>query len=196
MAFGRVGVVVAGALIVGLAGPAGAQSGKPGPDEMIINPPFANWAQFKPGTTVTQREVVSLPDGRRLEQTITYKLVQKNNARVVVESTVKDKIAGTGESTRTVSTYPAKVKMSEVSTETGPDATVNEGKEDMTVKGRKLAVEWVEAVTKSGDETWTEKMWTAREIPGGVVKQTLVHKRGDKVVTESVLEMIDFRPGS
>ena len=195
MVFRRV-VVASVALIVGLACSAGAQSGKPGPGDTVDNPPFANWAQFKPGTTVTQKEVVSLPDGRKLEQVITYKLLQKSDARVVVESTVKDKIAGMGESTRTVNTYPAKVKLSEVSTAVGPDASVTEGKEEMTVKGRKVAVEWVEAVTRSGDEVWTEKMWTARDIPGGILKQTVVHKRGDTVVSESVLEMVDFKPGS
>jgi hypothetical protein len=195
MVFGRV-VVVAGTLIVGLACSTSAQPGKPGPDAMVNNPPFANWAQFKPGTTVVQKEVVSLPDGRKLEQMITYKLVQKSKERVLVESTVRDKIAGTTESTRTVNSYPATVKMSEVSTNVGPDASVTEGKEEMTVKGRKVAVEWVEAVTRSDDEVWTEKMWTAREVPGGIVKQTLVHKRGDKVVSESVLEMMDFKPGS
>ena len=189
-------VAVVGTLIVGLACSAGAQSARPGPDEVIDNPPFANWAQFKPGTIVTQKEVVSMPDGRKLEQLITYKLVQKNKERVVVESTVKDKMAGATESSRTVNTYPARVKMRDVSTETGPDVSVTEGKEEMTVKGRKLAVEWVEAVTRSGDDVWTQKMWTAREIPGGIVKQTVVHKRGDKLVTESVLEMIDFKPGS
>ena len=189
-------VAVVGTLIVGLACSAGAQSAKPGPNEMVDNPPFANWAQFKPGTTVTQKEVVTMPDGHKLEQTITHKLVQKNKDRVVVETIVKDKMAGTEESTRETKVYPAKVKMSEVSTETGPDVAVTEGKEEMTVKGKKLAVEWVEAVTKSGDDVWTERMWTAREIPGGVVKQTLLHKRGDKVLTESVLEMIEFKPGS
>ena len=189
--------VVAGAstLVVGLACSVGAQSARPGPDEMIDNPPFANWAQFKPGTIVTQKEVVSMADGRKLEQLITYKLVQKNKQRVVVESTIKDTMASTTESTRTVNTYPARVKMRDLS-ETGSDASVTEGKEEMTVKGKKLAVEWVEAVTKSGDDVWTEKMWTAREIPGGIVKQTVVHKRGDKLVTDSVLEMIDFKPGS
>jgi len=193
--FDRV-VTIAVALIVGLAGAAAAQSATPGPDEMVVNPPFASWSQFKPGTTVTQKEVVSLPDGRKLEQVITYKLLQRNKARVLVESSVKDTLAGNVDTARTVNSYPAKVRMSEVSTPPGPDASVTEGKEDMTVKGRKLAVEWVEAVTKSGDEVWTEKMWTAREIPGGIVKQTLVHKRGDKVITESVLEMVDFKPGS
>jgi len=189
--------VVAGAatLVVGLACSVGAQSARPGPDEMIDNPPFANWAQFKPGTIVMQKEVVSMPDGRKLEQLITYKLVQKNKERVVVESTVKDTMAGATESTRTVNTYPAKVKMRDVSPETGSDASVTEGKEEMTVKGRKLAVEWVEAVIKSGDDVWTEKTWTAREIPDGIVKRTVVHKRGDKLVTESVLEMTDVKPG-
>jgi len=189
-------IAAAGTLIVGLACSVGAQSARPGPDEMVDNPPFANWAQFKPGTIVMQKEVVSMPDGRKLEQLITYKLVQKNKERVVVESTVKDKMAGATESTRTLNTYPAKVKMRDVSGETGPDVSVTEGKEEMTVKGNKLAVEWVEAVTRSGDDMWTEKMWTAREIPGGIVKQTVVHKRGAELLTESVLEMIDFKPGS
>src|SRR5262249_49100187 len=131
-----------------------------------------------------------------LEQLITYRLVQKNKERVIVESTVKDTKAGATDSTRMLNTYPARVKMRDVSPESDPGASVTEGKEDMTVKGRKLAVEWDEAVTRSGDEVWTEKMWTAREIPGGIVKQTVVHKRGDQLVTESVLEMIDFKPGS
>src|SRR5262245_55661962 len=144
MVFGRV-VVAAGALIVGLACSAEAQSTTPGPGDVVDNPPFANWAQFKPGTTVTQREVVSMPDGRKLEQTITHKLVQKNKERVVVETIVKDKMAGAEESTRETKVYPAKAKMSEVNTESGPDVAVTEGKEEMTVKGKKLAVEWVEA---------------------------------------------------
>src|SRR5262245_20396119 len=189
-------VAAAGTLIVGLACSVGAQSARPGPDEMVDNPPFANWAQFKPGTLVMQKEVVSMPDGRKLEQLITYKLVQKNKGQVVVESTVKDKTAGATENTRTLNTYPARVKMRDVSTETGPDVSLTEGKEEMTVKGRKLAVEWVEAVTGNGDVLWTEKVRTAREIPGGIVKQTVVHKRGDQLVSESVLEMIDFKPGS
>ncbi len=195
MALRRV-IVAAGTLIVGLACSVGAQSARPGPDEMVDNPPFANWTQFKLGTIVMQKEVVSLPDGRKLEQLLTYKLVKKNKDDVVVESTVKDRTAGATDSTRMLNTYPARVRMRDVSTERGPDVAVTEGKEEMTVKGRKLAVEWVEAVIRGGDDVWTEKMWTAREIPGGIVKQTLVHKRGDKVVSESVLEMTDFKPGS
>ena len=82
MVFRRV-VVASVALIVGLACSAGAQSGKPGPDDTVDNPPFAHWAQFKPGTTVTQKEVVSLPDGRKLEQVIGT--VCRKQARRVVE---------------------------------------------------------------------------------------------------------------
>src|SRR5215472_7702566 len=45
-------VAAAGTLIVGLTCSVGAQSARPGPDEIIDNPPFASWAQFKPGTIV------------------------------------------------------------------------------------------------------------------------------------------------
>jgi len=188
-------ITVVGALLAGLAGVAGAQSPRPGPDEMVNNPPFAHWAQFKPGTTVTQREVVTLPDGRKLEQTITYKLVRKGQDQLIVQSTVKDKSADAGQNTQTTTTYVARVKMRDISTAANPDVAVTDGKEEMSVKGKKLAVEWVEAVIRSGDEVWTEKMWTAREVPGGIIRQTLVHKRGDKVLSESVLEMVDFKPG-
>ena len=178
---------------VAVAGSAEAQPAKPKPDEMVNNPPYAHWSALKPGATVTQREVVSLPDGRKLEHVITHKLVQKNKQRAVVETTVKENIPGMVETSRTVTSYPAQVKMSEAGT---ADVSVTEGKEEVTVKGKKVDAEWVEAVTKHGDEVWTEKMWTARDIPGGIIKRTLTRKRGDAVLSESVLEVVEFKPGS
>jgi hypothetical protein len=186
-------VLVAAALTFGLAVSADAQPAKPKPDDMVNNPPYAHWSALKPGATVTQREVVSLPDGRKLELVITHKLVQKNRQRAVVETTVKENIPGMVESSRTVTSYPAQVKMSEAGT---ADVSVSEGKEEVTVKGKKVAAEWVEAVTRYGDEVWTEKMWTARDIPGGIIKRTLTRKRGDAVLSESVLEIVDFKSGS
>jgi hypothetical protein len=66
----------------------------------------------------------------------------------------------------------------------------------VVVKGKKIAAEWLEVVHKQGDEVWAEKRWTAREIPGGLIKRTLVRKRGDQVLSESVLEMVEFKHGS
>jgi len=91
--------------------------------------------------------------------------------------------------------YPPTIRMDQVSA-SSPDAAVTEGKEELVVKGKKIATEWVEAVTKSGDDVWREKTWTAQEIPGGIIKETLVHERGGKVVSESILELVDFKLGS
>jgi hypothetical protein len=182
--------------IVGVACLAQAQQTPPRPDDVVHNPPYAHWVVFAPGTSVTQREVVTLPDGRRIEQRITSKLLERRKDRVVVETTVTHSTGGMVDSTRTVASYPAQVKRRDVSSPPSPDVSVTEGTDRLTVQGQKVDVEWVEAVTRNGDDVVTEKMWTAREIPGGIVKQTLVRRRGGKVVSESVLELVEFKPGS
>jgi len=184
------------AAVLGIAGAALAQPAQPKPDEMVNAPPFQHWSSFKVGTKVTQKQVVTLPDGQKVEQTIVQKLTQKTPQKVVVETVVTDNAKGIAETTRTITTYSPKVRMSEVGTASSPEATVTEGKEEMTLKGKKVDAEWVEAVTKSGDDVWKEKMWTAQGVPGGIVKQTVVHERGGKVVSESVLEVVDFTSGS
>lgn len=179
-------------LIAALLLPAGAWAADPQPDEMVNNPPYSNWSAFKPGTTVKQMETVKLPDGTKIEISKTSKLIKKNKDQVVVETTVKDSGGGVSESQTTVATYAAKVKMSAIDT---PDAvaTVTEGKEDVDFKGKKIEAEWVEATTKAGDEVTTEKIWTARDVPGGIVKETLTKKKGDAVVSESVTELVEFK---
>ena len=183
------------AAVLGIAGAAAAQQALPKPDEMVNTPPFQHWGSFKVGTRVTQKQVVTLPDGRKVEQVIVQKLLQKNPKRVVVETVVTDNSKDIAETTRTVTTYSPMIRMDEVAV-TSPDASLTEGKEEVLVKGKKMAAEWVEAVTKSGDDVWKEKTWTAQNMPGGIIRQTLVHERGGKVVSESVLEVVDFKLGS
>jgi hypothetical protein len=169
---------------------------QPKPDEMVNNPPFAHWSSFAPGTTVTQKETVSLSDGSKVEQVITAKLLEKTKEHVVVETTVNVTGGGVVEKATTATTYPAKVKMSQADTPDSAMESITEGKEEVDVKGKKVTAEWVEAVTKNGDEVSTTKVWTAQDIPGGIIKQTLVRKKGDKVLSESVLELVEFKAGS
>ena len=63
----------------------------------------------------------------------------------------------------------------------------------MVVQGKKVTAHWVEAVTKAGDEITTRKVWSAREIPGGVVKETIVRKKGDQLLSDSVLEIVRIK---
>jgi len=170
---------------------------KPKPDEMVNNPPYAHWSAFKPGTTVTQREVVTLADGKTMEQVITAKLVKREKDKVVVETTMTEAGGGakTGmiESTKTVETFPAKVKMSQVDTPAEVGVKVTEGVEDVDVKGKTVSTEWVEATTQNGDEAVIEKIWTARDVPGGIVKRTITRKKGDTVTSTSQLDVVQYK---
>jgi len=179
-------------LLAAFVVPLSALAADPKPDDMVNDPPFANWSMFAPGTSVTQKETVTLPDGSKLEMTKTQKLVAKSADKVTVEMTIATHGDALEESTVTTTTYPAKVKMSEVNSP--PDVTsVTEGKEAVDLKGKKVDAEWYEAVTKLGPEVTTDKSWTARDVPGGIIKETIVRKRGDEVLSESLLEVVDWK---
>jgi len=181
-------------MIVALLLPAVALAADdPKADDMVNNPPFANWSAFKPGTSVTQKEVVTLADGSKVEMTKTLKLVKKSKDQVVVEATIKQSGGGAVESQTTATSYPAKVKRSDVDTPDDQTASVTEGKEQVELEGKKIDTEWVEATTKNGDDVMVEKIWTAKDVPGGIVKQTMSEKKGDKVVSVSVLDIVEIK---
>ena len=175
-----------------------AAEAKPNPGDMVNNPPYAQWSEFKPGTRVTQREVVTLPNGEKVEQIITHKLLSRDQHQAVVETiategAVGGRKSGAAESSKTITTFPARVKMSEVDTPADASSSLTQGVEDIDVKGKKVSTEWTELVTHKGDEVITEKEWTARDIPGGLIKRTVTHKKGDTVVSDSVLELVNFK---
>ena len=185
-------------LAILLAVPAALSAAEPKPkaDEMVNNPPYAHWSAFKPGTSVTQREVVTLGNGTKLEQKITTKLIKREKDKVVVETTMTGDVLANGkvvESTKTITSFPAKVKMSDVDTSNDASMTVTEGTEEVDVKGKKVSTEWVEAVSKNGDWVVAQKEWTARDVPGGLIKRTITQKRGDTVVSDSVLDLVEYK---
>ncbi len=168
----------------------------PKPGDLVNNPPFAHWSQFAVGTTVAQKEVVTLADGTTAENVIAMKLLSKSKDNVVVEAVVTaggaGKRAGAVEETKTVSEYPAKVKFENTSTPAAAGYSITEGKELVTVKGKEIEAEWVEATATNGGETVVEKIWTAKEIPGGIVKQTVKRSGGGKSASDSVLEIVTY----
>jgi len=183
--------VLSGLLAAGVA-PGPAQT-TPQPDEMVNNPAYSQWARFKRGTTMVQKQTVTLSDGRKIEHDITVRLADKSPDKVVIETTLTPTMDSMVSSTRTFATFPARVKMGRVHT---PRASLDgfaEGEEDMTVQGKKVTAHWIEAITKAGDEVTTRKVWSAWEIPGGVFKETIVRKKGDQVLSDSVLETVRIK---
>src|SRR5262245_1077524 len=76
------------AILLAVPSAIGAGEPKPKADEIVNNPPYAHWSAFKPGTSVTQHEVVTLPNGAKLEEDITSTLVTREKDKAVVETTM------------------------------------------------------------------------------------------------------------
>lgn len=163
----------------------------PKPGDMVNNPPFVHWSQFAVGTSVTTKEVVTLADGSVEEVIATAKLVEKAKDHVTVETVVTggeaDKKDAALEQTKTVTDFPAKVKFERTHTPPSVGYSVTEGKEAVEVNGKTVDAEWVEATATNGDETVVEKVWTAQDVPGGIVKQTITKKKGGKLTSQSTL---------
>jgi hypothetical protein len=185
---------VLAALLV-LAASAAIAADRPKPGDMVNNPPYGHWSQFPVGTSVTTKEVVTLADGNTVETLITSKLVTKTKDRLTVETLVTaadaSKHAGLAEQTKTLTDYPAKVKFERTHSPDSAGYSVTEGKEVVDVQGKQVEAEWVEATTTNGDETTVEKIWTAQDVPGGIVKQTMVKKKGAKVSSQSAMQLVN-----
>ncbi len=162
--------------------------------DVVNNPPFAHWAQFKPGASVSLKEVTTLPDGSVGVSTITSKLLSKSKKSVKVETVVSTSgngpFAASSETTRTVTEFPAKVHYEDAQT-LDPTYSVSEGKEVLAVKGKQFDTEWVESSAKNGEELTVEKLWTVQEVPGGIVKRTVTRKKRDETVT-ALTELLNY----
>ena len=165
----------------------------PASQELVNNPAFAHWAGFKRGTTILQKQTVLLSDGRKIEHDITVRLAEKTRDKVVIETTMAPTMDSMVSSTRTFTTFPAKVRLERAQTPRSSLDAFTEGEELMAVAGRNVNAHWVEAVSRAGDETSTRKVWSAREIPGGVVKETIVRKKGDQVLSDSILQIVSIK---
>src|SRR5262249_55062514 len=115
------------------------------PDELVANPRYKGWADFKPGATVTHKEKTRFPVGSPQgkyypegvdERDITYKLVSVSPDKVVVETVVLDyELLSQVQAAPTRIIYPAKVKRAHVEG-AREQLQVKEGKEDVEVLGK------------------------------------------------------------
>src|SRR5262249_3922318 len=174
-------------------------------DDLVPNPRYKGWADFKPGATVTHKEKTRFPAGSPQnkyypegvdERDVTYKLVSVSPDKVVVETVVLDyELLSQIETAPTRITYPAKVKRAYVEG-AREQLKVKEGKEDIEVQGKTYKCEWYETTrTTSDGEVMTRKRWIAAEVPGGIVKEVTVTKKGDQVVDETTTTVTEMKAG-
>jgi hypothetical protein len=169
-------------------------------DEMVDNPRYKFWANFKPGATSTYTqttklhgpEKASVPGGVE-SKTITYRLLNVNKDRVVVLTTVvEEDFLSTVESAPTRITFPAKVKKANLQAVL-QEWNAKEGSEEMIKVGGKEITCKVKAGThKSEDGTVEAKLCFCGDVPGGVVRHTRTTKDGEKVVAETTTALVSF----
>jgi hypothetical protein len=158
-----------------LAGPATPEP-KAKAGEMIDNPEYANWAQFKVGSFTTTK-TTSLAGGQKsvFLRTETIKNISKD--KIVIETLME--MVGLDQKiplqTREIPAKIAKPKEPKTPTtqpKNKPDAKSNEGDEVITVDGQKFKTHWIESQTKMGGIVTKMKVWSSKDVPGGVVKMT------------------------
>ena len=174
-------------------------------DDLVPNPRYKGWADFKPGATVTHKESTRFPAGSPQgkyypegfdERDITYKLVSVSPDRAVVETVVLDyELLSRVEAAPTRIIYPAKVKRANVEG-ARERLKVKEGKEDVEALGKTYKCEWYETTRTTADgEVVTRKRWIAPEVPGGIVKEVTVTKKGDQVIAETTTTVLKMKAG-
>jgi hypothetical protein len=174
-------------------------------EKLVTNPYYKQWASFKVGTTARQRDKVYLlddsPESKRypdglLIKVITYKLLEVTPEQVALEAQTVDHEPGEliyHAPFKVV--YPAKVPLAEAQTPKDQFVTHKEG-EEKNIKladGKVVNSTWVETSYEHDGIVYYQKIWLSDEVPGGILKDKKIQKKGDKVIQHSSITLIDFK---
>ena len=169
-------------------------------DEMVVNPHYKYWANFKKGATVTRLEKTAfsgpakeqVPDGIDQKE-ITMTLLAVSPDSVTVEVVVSERdFLDTIVSAPTKKIYPAKVKKSHLRAGLhGVDPKM--GKDSLDVLGKKLDCVTASGTEKKDDVEVDHKIWLSEMVPGGIVKHTRTTKQGGKTVADTTIVVKSYK---
>lgn len=144
--------------------------------ESIDTPQYVGWSGWRLGATaITQTKIVA--DGQTMTLTYTATLKKVDADAVVVD------IATTVETQGMKFTSPAAPTTYFAKTP-GVTAKETKGRETLTVNGKKLDCEWTEIAGEDG----AIKTWTCKDVPGGIVQQTM-----SSAGSTTTLQLIDWQ---
>jgi hypothetical protein len=170
--------------------------------DQVANPYYKFWSKSKPGATVVLKETTKLsgaaaasaPEGTDVK-TVTYKLVELNDDKAVVETRVtQQENFGYVESAPTRHIYPAKMSkdvLEELLEETGAKGVAA----TLKVGDKEVKVMALSGTMKKGNEVVDFKIWLSDEVPGGIVKRVRTTKVDGEVVAETTVELVSYKKG-
>jgi hypothetical protein len=170
-------------------------------EEKVANPYYKFWANSKPGARAVHLEQTKLsgPEGKLVpdgvdEKRITYRLIEVNDERAVVEMVVTEQdFLGYVQSAPTRHIYPAKLKKSHLERvlladggKTGED-TVKVGEKEM--KCKTLAG----TIKGPNGEQIEFKLWLSDAVPGTIVKQVRTARQKGEMIAETTTTLRSFK---
>ncbi len=192
--------VCSGLLMLGLAGAADL-SAQEGGKEDVENPIFKHWAAFKVGASVTRREKIKFPADSQegqlypdhtLVKDTTIKLIEVTPKKVVVELTEAEHGRGfVRENAPIKLIYFAHIKKG-LGTPKEGFAKHKEEDVEVKIKNKTYKATLVDTTHKHGDMTRSQQIWLSDEVPGGILKDVRLQKKGEQVVSESSLEILSY----
>jgi len=188
----RLGVLALGLSLLSFAvGAAGDEKG-----EMIDNPMYKQWAEFKPGATVvllektvhTGEDKEQFPDGIE-EKAITHKLLKVSPKQVLLSTVVTEKVfLGSVESAPTKTTYNARIKKSALMAVL-EEYQAKAGEETIDLLGKMVKCKTLAGSTTKGGTQIEYKLWLAKNVPGGIVKRHRKATKDGKVIAETTIQV-------
>lgn len=162
--------------------------------ETVDNPAYKSWAAFKPGTMVkSEMNNTMTVNGAEMatKVTLTSTLKEVTPEKVVVEVASE---ASVGERKMPVQVQKAEIMAKVAPTQTQPANAekVGEGDEQIELLGKKYSAHWMTYVMKVGDAKTTSKMWTVKEIPGGMAKMES-KTEGAEVNPQMKMAVVEFK---
>jgi hypothetical protein len=170
-------------------------------DEMVVNPFYKFWAGSKPGATAVHVERTKLSGPERQvipegvdEKRITYKLIEVNNERAVVQMVVTEQdLLGYVQAAPTRYIYPAKLKKSHLEriilAEGGKPGEGSVKVGDHEMKCRTVAG----TVKEPNGEVVDFKLWLSDDVPGTIVKQVRTARQKGELIAETTITLKSFK---
>jgi len=189
-------VLVLAPLVSGCSRPTPARNGAEAeppvsePPELVVNPAYQRWSGFKTGTTVTYRAVTGA-DGEKgvTTTTTTYKLIELTDELAVVEMVAATKrydgVETTNPPERLTNSRLVHLPPGVSKDDFGKPPGAADQDEVVAVGGRTYKTRRHEgrASNEAGQVHITT--WTSDEVPGGLVKSTMLTPAiGKKTTTE------------
>ena len=158
-----------------------------GQEEMVDNPEYASWARQKPGAWVRWK-VETHTGAMKVETDLTWTLQNLAPDQAVID----EKTVLNGEKTEHTGsrTLTPKIKKGTISDGTRVEF-VNEGQEEIPIKGRTLKCKWAE--WKFTGRAGSIRTWSSDEIVGGVAKMLIKHDVAGKLTM--TMTVTDWKTG-